>query len=135
MISTELAETLTHLRDTYLASAPDDITRVGIRSEESPWPKRWPRNELELSYHYQALPVGTVVWFLHFLHPEGRVLLFDLAHDEIAEETDDPFTMGYALRLGSKRYPELAAFLPPPPDGSTVCSACGGTGFGDSGDP
>jgi hypothetical protein len=127
-VSPTLTELVTRLRDGFLAEAPDDIGEVGIRSDEQPWPQRWPRDEMELSYHFQALPLGTIVWFLFFLHPEGRVLLFDLTQDEVVEESDHECDLAHALRLGSKRYPELADFIPPRPQGGTVCASCQGAG-------
>lgn len=53
--------------------------------------------------------------------------LFDNQH-ELRVETD-PRIRNMALFQGSKRYPELAAMIPPKPDDAIECSRCDGTGI------
>jgi hypothetical protein len=64
------------------------------------------------------------------LRADGAVLRKDV--DRLGTSTDpetDPVVRYAVLVQGSRRYPELRAFLPERPPGATRCERCGGEGL------
>jgi len=83
-----------------------------------------------------ALPLHGNQVYLWAVRPDGEVLCVDheaFAHP--AEPERDALTLHAVLWQGARKYPELRALLPPPPDGARECEACGGTGRGDGHTP
>lgn len=66
-----------------------------------------------------------------FLRPDGSA--FSIDEDEPGSDAlpgiTDRNRATLALVLGARRWPELAAFLPPDAAPSVTCSSCAGTGM------
>ncbi len=106
---------VTRLRDAFLATDPQD-------------------EEGRLVRELGALSLGTVdeLWF--FLHPDGRLLAFNLFFDEVTAEFTEMRDLAYGLRVGSLQYPELEGLMPERPTGALDCQRCAGIGRGRKSD-
>ena len=53
-------------------------------------------------------------YLLLFLHPDSRLSTYNVFFDEV-NQFDAATERDWALRIGSRRHPELAAWITPPP--------------------
>jgi hypothetical protein len=119
MVSSEYTSAIAGLRD-RLASEPSDPKIVHLAKKLGSLPK-------------EGLYVGEFkgggLYLLLFLHPDGRLLAFNVLFDEL-DEYDAATERDWGLKIGSKRYPELAAWISPKPaEGAVPCPVCGGSGW------
>jgi hypothetical protein len=84
--------------------------------------------EWRFAVEHGALPLGCDRFVEYYVHPSGRLFPYDTWNEEPGGEFDDDWTLALALRVGSRRYPELLAHLPVRPPQAATCTACGGTG-------
>ncbi len=105
MAKASLQTIITRLRGAFLATNP--------AGEEG-----------KLSRELDALPLATAeeLWF--FMHPDGRLLAFNLFVDEVTAEFTEERDVAFGLRLGSDRYPELEELLPERVNGAVECKGC-----------
>lgn len=94
-----------------------------------------PCEALDLAKTLDALPLDSVEYLWFFMHPDGKLLAFNLFFDEVTAEFTDLRDIAYGLRVGAEHYPELLALMPSRPEDSTGCKSCDEKGwyFGDSG--
>src|SRR5436190_2504198 len=103
MVSREFSQFVERMRENVCGPIPSGV-------EPGMWSLgRWPRNNVEVGLALQALPIGIVMLLAYFFRPDGRLLVFDLSVDEVIAEFTDRWNFAYGLRLGMKKYPELAA--------------------------
>ena len=110
MAKASLQTMITRLRDAFLATNP--------AGEEG-----------KLSRELDALPLGTAEEFWFFMHPDGRLLAFNLFVNEVTAEFTGERDVAFGLRLGSDRYPELEELLPERVIEAVECKGCLGTGW------
>src|SRR5262249_7106825 len=136
VVTSAFTKLVTRLRDTYLDSVPKDASRKHARHIQMMLPpeqleQETNNEEAELARQFQALPLGIVEYLWFLLHPEGRVLMFNLLYDEVTEEVSEAHALDYGLRIGSKRLPELESLITPRPSGATDCVVCAGKGWSE----
>ncbi|WP_224371702.1 hypothetical protein [Hyalangium versicolor] len=85
-----------------------------------------------IAIHYGALPLYADIGGCIALKPTGEWLFFHSNQrwnpPEEVEPLDANAWRAQALRVGSKKYPELAEMLPRRPDGARDCEPCSGRG-------
>lgn len=117
-MSPEYSRAIITLRDRQLAAPPDPEVG-GLAKRLGPLPR-------------EALFVGKFAgdgrYLLLFLHPDGRLLTYNVFFDE-TNEFAGATERDWGLRVGSGRYPELVAWITPRPAGATTCADCGGRGW------
>ncbi|MBS1792752.1 MAG: hypothetical protein JSS81_02795 [Acidobacteria bacterium] len=97
----------------------------GLRAEECIEPK-----EYWLGRELKALPLGYDLGGFLFLRPDGEVVIYDFADEEIGR-TKDVQGLLRALVIAARRYPALEKFIPDQPADARVCAACDGTKYWD----
>jgi hypothetical protein len=66
---------------------------------------------------------------LLFLHPNGGLSTYNMFFDEVNHFAADT-ERDWALRIGSREHPELAAWITPRPlENVVTCQNCGGSGW------
>jgi hypothetical protein len=75
------------------------------------------------------LPLFDDLAYRYYLREDGAVFILDALEPEagLQEMTDDTHRVA-VLRALVEDAPEFGALIPPPPPGTTPCTACGGTG-------
>lgn len=86
------------------------------------------RYQHEFAREHNVLPIGMEYFVEYYLHPDGRLIRYSTFVEEVDAINDDEWSLAYGLRIGSKKYPEFAALIPPRPENATTCSSCKGTG-------
>jgi hypothetical protein len=116
MVTPAFTALVTRLRDAYLDSPKKLDPDFGDEA-------------LEWAREFEALPLGVVDNLCLFLHPEGRVLAYNLYFEEVTAEFDKEHELDHGLRVGSRHFPELESLLSPRPREATDCDVCEGKGW------
>jgi hypothetical protein len=116
VVSSDYSRVIATLRDRQRA-APSDPAVAGLAKR---------LGSLAQEALFAGKFVGDGRYLLLFRHPDGRLLTFNVFFDEVNEFAGE-FERFWALRIGSRRHPELAAWIPPrPPEGAVTYADCGG---------